>query len=118
MNRKLGLFSLALTLISAGAYAFSPESIEAIVSHLSDSSKNEFTKSLFIFSLAALIHSGRMKKEIRANFEMLVTSIDNVSTALKEDLAKQSKILSSHGDRLDGLTNRVGQLESTLKKGE
>jgi hypothetical protein len=88
-------------ILTAGStLALSPETAEFVTKYLSDAGQNQFTRDLIIFSLAAAIHSGRMKKEIRTNFETLVVAIDKVSTTLREDLKK-------HRDKLDGLEVQV-----------
>lgn len=84
----------------------SPDLIESLVKHLSDASQNKFTQDCFIFSLAAAIHSGRMKKEIRASFESLSLSIDKVAEAFRADL-------EVHGKKLDNLAERVTSLEGS-----
>lgn len=78
----------------------SPDTIESFIKHMSDASQTQFTKNVFIFSLAAVIHSGRMKKEIRTNFESLIASIDSVSAALRAEMKTQNA-------KIDGLTVKV-----------
>lgn len=105
--KKIGWLS---AVIGSGAIAvLSPDTVDLLLKHLSEASRTEFAKSIFIFSLAAVIHSGRMKKEIRQNFETLIMSIDRVSATLREDLSVQAK-------RLDGISSRVDDLErKTIK---
>ncbi len=114
MNKKLGWAAIISASIGSGVLALlSPDTIENFVAHLSDSSQSQFSKNLFIFSLAAVIHSGRMKKEIRANFEMLVASIDNVSKQFHSALESQSK---KQDEKLDGVIARVETLEAANKQ--
>lgn len=97
----------------------SPDVLESFVKHLSDASQNQFAKDCFIFSLAAAIHSGRVKREIRTTVDSVTTSltaaIDRVAAAFREDLR-------NHSDKLDNLANRVASLESLqtekIKKGD
>lgn len=97
--------------------AYSPDTIESALKIFTNSSKSEFAKNCFIFSLAAAIHAGRVKKEIRVAVETLTQSltisIDKVAEAFREDL-------KSHSQRLDNLASRVASLECKQpdKKGE
>jgi len=97
--------------LSAALFAtvFTPDSLESVVKILSDTSQTQFAKNCFIFSLAAAIHAGRVKKEIRLAVEALThsltLSIDKVAEAFRDDL-------KSHSERLDNLSFRVASLES------
>lgn len=75
----------------------------------SDASQNQIAQAGFFFTLAAWIHSGRVKKEISSNFAALTLAINQVAEAFREDLKK-------HGDRLDNLASRVETLESKPKE--
>lgn len=97
----LGLGSIGVLIVS-----MTPE---AMVGHFTNITESKVAQFGFFFTLAAWIHSGRVKKEIAAQFTTITEAINNVATALHNDLA-------AHGSRLDNLTNRVDKLEQT--KGE
>lgn len=103
------LFSSLFVGIASGAAMVSPETAEHVIKSLSDASQSQIAQAGFFFTLAAIIHSGRMKKEIRSNFEALAVSIDKVAAAFRDDL-------KSHGERLDNLAVRVASLESNNTK--
>jgi hypothetical protein len=98
--------------LTSGAVLISPEGVQTIVNSLSAASQSQIAQAGFFFTLAALIHSGRMKKEIRLNFEGLTVAIDRVSSALRDDLRKHGERLDTHGKHLDNLTGRVDNLEN------
>ena len=79
----------------------SPENLGNI---MSQASQNQLVQYGFLFSLAAWIHSGRVKKEIKLNFASVTDAINSISRALREDLEK-------HGKRLDMIEGRVQNLE-------
>lgn len=85
--------------------AVSPDMLESVVKNLSDASQTEFAKNCTMFALAAWIHSGRLKKEVRSNFASLSLSIDKVAEAFHADLESHKKIL-------DNLAGRVASLEA------
>lgn len=105
-NKNIGHFGSLL--IGAGVTALlsmSTELLSSMVHMLGEAAQSQVAQAGFFFTIASLIHSGRMKKEIRANFEGLNNAIDRVSFALREDLQK-------HGERLDKLSDRVDKLET------
>jgi len=108
-NKFLALGALVGTTVVA---LVSPDLLESLIKNLSEVGQTQFARDCFIFSLAAMIHAGRMKKEIRANFESLTISIDKVSAAFREDLSAHRERLDTHGEKLDNLSNRVSSLES------
>ena len=109
---KTGIItSLVLGFGSATAILMSAETTKAIVDMLGTVSQSQVAQGGFFFTLASLIHSARVKKEIRANFEGLTMSIDKLSSALRDDLKSQSDKLDSHENKLDLLTSRVDKLE-------
>lgn len=89
--------------------ALSPDLLESSFKMLSEASQSEFAKNCFIFSLAAAVHSGRVKKEIRSAVETLThsltLSIEKVAEAFRDDL-------KNHSEKLDNLASRVASLES------
>lgn len=84
---------------------------EAIQHFLSEAAQNQITQAGFFFTMAAWIHSGRVKKEIKANFEILTQAINNVADSLREDLKSQS-------GQIHHLATRVTILESITKETE
>lgn len=84
---------------------------ESVTKFFSDAASNEITQAGFFFSVAAWIHAGRVKKEIKSNFEGLTLAINNVAQSFRDDLR-------IHGARLDNLSDRVGMLEGTTKNQE
>ncbi len=70
---------------------------------LSQASQNELVRYGFFFALAAWIHAGRVKKEIKLNFVALTSAIQELGGALRADLESHRKILAEHGQRLDTL---------------
>lgn len=81
---------------------------DTIRSFLGEAASNQITQAGFFFTLAAWLHSGRVKKEIKLNFIDLTSAINNVAESLREDL-------KNHSNRLDNLTNRVKNVENNLK---
>lgn len=93
------------TLVGFDTGSFDPDVLQ---SFLSEAAQSEISKSGFFFIIAAWLHSGRMKKEIKLNFEHLTTAITSVADALRADM----KI---HRDRIDNLAKRVEDLEESTK---
>lgn len=75
-----------------------------LVGVMSQAAQSQIAQAGFFFTLAAWIHSGRVKKEIKLNFTTLTEAINNIAKTLREDLEK-------HGKRLDSLEGRVQTLE-------
>lgn len=123
--RKLMIFT---SVVGTSLVAIlSPDLIESLIKHVSVAGQSQFARDCFIFSLAAVLHAGRMKKEIRSNFESLTVSIDKVAIAFHEDLKSHSERqekafsevhedLRTYGDKLDKVTTRVSSLESTKQQ--
>ena len=99
-------------------YGIDPETFTHI---LSETAKNQIAQAGFFFTLAALIHSSRTKKEIRSAVEAmtisLTTAINNVAVALRNDLAKQSEILMEQSKTIANHTDRLENLEKKNPKG-
>lgn len=88
----------------------SPDQTEPLVKFFSEAAQNQITQAGFFFTMAAWLHSGRVKKEIRENFMALTISIDKVADAFREDLKAQ-------GNRVDNLASRVSDLEKITTGG-
>lgn len=116
---------VAIGFSTGAAFLVSPEVIPTLVQAFSDTAQSEIAQAGFFFTIAALLHSGRMKKEIRLNFEALTISIDKVAKAFHDDLKHHSEkidglshrvsSLEIHNDKLDNLAVRVASLESNTK---
>ena len=72
---------------------------------LSAVAQSQIAQMGFFFTLAAWVHSGRVKKEIALHFASLTQAINNVANSLERELAQQSKTLANHGKRLETLEN-------------
>ncbi len=105
------------------AYAIDPD---LFVRYLSDTAANKIAQFGFLFTLAAWIHSGRVKKEIKENFSIfsaaaeihaksLTDAINNVASALTQDLKIQSHRLAQVESKVDDLHSRIETLEKPNK---
>lgn len=81
---------------------------DQIINVANDVFSSQMTQAGFFFTMAAWLHSGRVKKEIKDNFSSLTNAINNVAESFREDLKK-------HSERLDNLSVRVGSLEEKYK---
>lgn len=108
---------VTLTLIaSVTAYGFmDASSIDSMTSLLSQGLQSDYAKMSFAFTMAAWVHSGRMKKEIKANFTELTAAINAVASAFKKDLEAQSKIIQDQTNLLAATISRVEVLETVGK---
>lgn len=107
------LFYTMASGISLGAIFSSPGGVDHLLNMLSLAAQNEITRYGFLFAVAAFLHSGRVKKEIRENFVGLKNAIDGVSMALRDDLKKHGDRLEKNSERLDKIDLRVTNLEGT-----
>ncbi len=96
-----------IAMLSTGTLNLVDLPVEQFTSTLSQAAQSQIAQTGFFFTLAAWLHSGRMKKEIKANFEALTTAINQVAAAFREDLQR-------HGDRLDNLDSRVQKIENNV----
>jgi len=71
-----------------------------IGSFVSATANSQIAQAGFFFTLAAFIHSGRVRKEIASNFQGLTAAI----TQLGNNLTDQLKL---HAERLDKLEKKV-----------
>ena len=78
--------------------------VSSMLDLLSAGLSHDVTKWTIAFCIAAWIHSGRVKKEIKTQFGTIVESINSLGTALRNDLNSQNK-------KIDDLAGRVDQLE-------
>jgi len=92
----------------AGLGMFAISDPEAVIQGIMATANSQIAQAGFFFAVAAWIHSGRVKKEISKNFGAITEAINNVAAALRLDLQK-------HGERLDGISQRVDNLERDKK---
>lgn len=74
-----------------------------LTEYLNEAAASKVAQFGFLFTLAAWLHSGRVKKEIKTQFEIITDAINNVAMALRQDLAAQTKRLDSLEDRLENI---------------
>lgn len=74
-----------------------------MLSFLSEAAHHQVVQSGFLFTLAAFIHAGRVKKEIATQFSALTASID-----------KLVEVMKTHSERLDNVEKEVGTIKQTL----
>lgn len=79
---------------------------ESIVNFLSQAANSQIAQFGFFFTLAAWMHSGRVKKEIKLNFIALTDAINNVALTLRRDLDLQKEILENHSLRIHTLEEK------------
>jgi len=103
---------ISLVVISGLTAGFATEAgpdPETLKSFLSETAQSQIAQAGFFFTIAAWLHAGRVKKEIKSNFETLTTAINKVADAFREDLKVQREML-------DNLKTRVQTLESQKTK--
>jgi hypothetical protein len=83
--------------------------LDTIQTFLGAALTHQVTQFTFAFSIAAFIHSGRMKKEIASQVSGITASIDGVTKALKDEILNQNS-------RIGSIEKRVEILEKGDKK--
>lgn len=102
---KHKLFFIVSGILVVGAVALGADvDSTKVMSMFSETANSQIAQAGFFFTIAAWLHAGRVKKEIKENFATLTTAINHVAEAFKEDLKR-------HGERLDNLSYRVKTLE-------
>lgn len=81
--------------------------VEAFVQSSNTILANSVTNYLAAFAVAAWIHSGRVKREIKTQVGALVIAINGLGEALREDMKKQSQ-------RIDFVETEVTAMQSKL----
>ena len=80
---------------------------------LKDIAGASFAQQFFIWStslgIAAKIHSFSVKKEVRAQGEAMVLAINNLASALREEL-------KSHSEKIELVTKEVNELKGRVFK--
>jgi hypothetical protein len=79
---------------------------EQVSAFLGETASNQIAQAGLFFTIAAWLHAGRVKKEIKDNFSSLTTAINGVAAAFKEDLKKHSEILENLSTRVDMLEKK------------
>lgn len=95
---------VALLSTAGIAFGIDPETMNFTLQTLAG---NQIAQAGFFFSVAAWIHSGRVKKEISKNFTSVTEAINNVASALRTDLEGQKKILEKLDRRVKTLEDKV-----------
>ena len=104
-------------IVSVASYGFiEPANIETLTSFMSKGMQSQFAQMSFAFTLAAWVHSGRVKKEIKSNFDGLTSAINAVADAFRKDLEAQSHVLQDTTNLLAATISRVEVLESGKPK--
>lgn len=85
--------------------------LDQILSAIAPAIQSEATKFGIAFVFAAWIHSGRVKKEIKASFSGLSQAIIDLGTALREDLKNHSDRIAKIEEGLDDIKERVNTME-------
>jgi hypothetical protein len=96
-----------------GVAASDPEAFQGVLGEALSNQVSQFTMA---FTIAAWVHSGRVKKEIRTQVGGIISSIDSVAQTLKQDLAAQGKRLDGVENTVKTLANRVEGLEKQSPK--
>lgn len=71
----------------------------------------DVTKWTCAFCIAAWVHSGQVKREMKKQFGFVVDSIDNLSVALRNDMNAQANRISSVENGVNKIIDRVDRLE-------
>lgn len=79
---------------------------------LSDALHAQVTQWTLALAIASAIHSGRVKKEIRAQFAQLTDAIRDLGAALRQDLNVHSDRIGAVEKNMSQLSDRVESLES------
>lgn len=95
-------------------YGINPETF---AHNLSQISQNQIAQTGFFFTVAAFIHAGRVKAEIRGAFASLTSSIDNLGNTLSKQLSEHSEKLEVHEKALASLSSQVSKLQE-VKQGD
>lgn len=81
-----------------------------VVDHLSMAAQSQITQAGFFFTLAAWLHAGRVKSEIKLNFSSLTDALNNLGDALRNELKNHADQLAAHAKMLDTLGKTVEEL--------
>ena len=120
-DKKNLAYMIGTTIASVAAYGvIDPAHVEPLTKFLSESAQSSLAQNGFFFLLAAWIHGGRVKKEIRLNFSGLTEAINNVANTLRAEIEnhseKQTKVIEQQGELLANVVGRVEVLEAGKPK--
>lgn len=120
MTSKTMTILSCCTVAAAGGIASGAITPDGVISLLSTTAQSEIAQAGFFFTLAAWLHSGRVRKEIRNNMEIFTiamsNSINNVADALKADMAtKASRQEVQEG--FDKVNKRIDSEIAIIKPG-
>lgn len=88
------------------------EWIESLVQQSNTVLASSVTHYGIAFAIAAFIHSGRVKKEIANQMSTLVSALNSLGEALRQDMKKQSQRIDFVSSEVETLTSRVESLET------
>lgn len=123
-KKRLGVAATSAGLGAGAGWAFiAGLDPETLMKFFNQTASSQIAQAGFFFTMAAWLHSTRVKKEIAKNFAALTEAINNVAVTLRQDLERHDRNLNDHterlekhGDKLDNLSGRVGQLETEMHK--
>jgi hypothetical protein len=84
---------------------------ESIQKLFGDALASQVAQFGFAFSMAAWIHSGRMKREIATQVASITTALNNLASALRQDLKSQSERIEKVEIGVNELRGRIYKLE-------
>lgn len=85
---------------------------ETVTSLLGEAFGHQVTQFGIAFAIAAWLHAGRVKKEIKEQMGNVVSAVDNVASVLRQDLNHQSERIGHIEEGLGKLSSRVIALET------
>lgn len=83
--------------------------IQDVIDFFSQALAHQVTQWTIAFTIAAWVHSGRVKREIKDQMSGLSLAITDLGQALRQDLTSQS-------ERIGKIENGFGTLDNRLKK--
>lgn len=113
MTLKTAGWTAALSGAAGFLYSMDPN---VLVQHMSIIAQSQIAQTGFFFTVAAWLHAGRVKKEIKDSFTGLTESLNSLSAALRQELKIHSDKLADHANKLDNLGRSVAELQSDIKK--
>lgn len=84
---------------------------EVLKTFIGEKMSSQLVRDMATFGLAALIHSSRVKKEIRAQFSHLTEAINSLGQALRQDLKSHSERIEKVEKGQNELRDRVNKME-------
>lgn len=115
MTFKTAGWAAAISGVAGYIWTVDPNTL---VQNMSVVAQNQIAQAGFFFTLAAWIHSGRVKKEIKDSFSSLTEALNSLSDALRKELKIHTDQLSDHAIKLDKLKEHVQELQGKTTQGE